>query len=29
MNHITSTGLAVLMTCIGLNSADAQSVRST
>lgn len=29
MNHITSIGLAVLMICIGLNSADAQSVGST
>ena len=28
-NHIASMGLAVLMTCIGLNSADAQSVGST
>lgn len=29
MNHIAGTGLAVLMTCIGLNSADIQSVGST
>ncbi|MGY3034894.1 hypothetical protein ACVIIV_004064 [Bradyrhizobium sp. USDA 4354] len=29
MNRITSIGLAVLMTCTGLNSAEAQSVGST
>lgn len=29
MNHITRIGLAALMSCIGLNSADAQSVGST
>ncbi|MDD1521589.1 MULTISPECIES: hypothetical protein [Bradyrhizobium] len=29
MNRLTSIGLAVLMTCIGLNSADAQSLGSS
>jgi hypothetical protein len=29
MNHVTRTGLAALMICIGLNSASAQSMGST